>query len=129
MSTTTVTIVSNRFEVKAEPSEVSIVEGDTIVFFAQVAASVAFTDATVGLLSPSPDSVVAIDAGASLSFEFNSPDGGPYCCQVLTEGSGPRAIPCADSPDGDPVLTILASAGGRDIIPQTGRLVPNQSQQ
>ena len=127
MSTTKVTIVSSHLGVKAEPSEVSIVEGDTIVFLAETGAAIAFTDATAALLSPSPDSVVAIDAGASLSFEFNSPDGGPYCCQVLTEGSGPRPIQCADSSDGEPVLTILASLGGRDIVPQTGRLVPTQS--
>jgi len=127
MSTTTVTIVSNQFGVKAEPSEVSIVEGDTIVFSAETGASVAFTDVTAALLSPSPDSVVAIDAGASLSFEFNAPNGGPYCCQVLTAGSGPRLIHCGDSPDGDPVLNIQASHDGRDLVPQTGRLVPSQS--
>ena len=32
MSTTKVTIVSSHLGVKAEPSEVSIIEGDTIVF-------------------------------------------------------------------------------------------------
>ena len=122
MSTKVVEIVQDGHFRVAQPPQVLIVEGNSVQFSNQGASGtvLVFTRETRDVLSPTPESlVVNIAGGSSVSFEFLKPSTGPYCCQVLAEGTEPITFSCPDSQDG-PILTILSSGhrGGDD---KTGR--------
>lgn len=122
MSKKIVEIVQHGSYRAAQPPQVSIVEGNTIEFSAQPgqATLLVLTPETQSILSPAPAStVVEIAGGASISFQFLSPTGVDYRCQVLPEGTEPQPIESSSSQD-TPILTILSSdeRGGNS---RTGR--------
>jgi hypothetical protein len=95
----------------AQPPQVLIVGGNSIEFTAQPGGGtlLVLTPETRSILSPTPAStVVEIAGGASVSFEFLSPSGVDYRCQVLPEGAEPQPIKSSSSQD-VAVLTILSS--------------------
>jgi hypothetical protein len=108
MSNTIVEIVQQGSYRAGQPAQVEIVEGATIEFKNGDGGGteLVFTEQTRSVLSPTPDAVVHIAAGASVSFTFKRASQDSYCCQVLAEGEQPRPIHCTSN---GTVLSILSS--------------------
>lgn len=111
MNSTIVEIVQDGSYRAAQPTQVPIVEGNSIQFSnpGSGGTELVLTPESIGILSPRPDSsVVEIASGVSIVFTFLKPSSDSYCCQVLSAGDTARPITCAQSEDGA-VLTILSS--------------------
>jgi hypothetical protein len=107
MSNKIVEIVQQGSYRAGQPAQVEIVEGATIEFKnGSGGTELVFTEQTRNILSPTPDAVVQIASGGSVSFTFKPASQGSYCCQVLAEGEQPRPINCTSS---GTVLSILSS--------------------
>jgi hypothetical protein len=121
MSKNVVKIVQDGSYRAAQPSQVLVVEGDTIEFSAEPGDGtiLVLTSETADILSPTPATVVEVSGGASVSFQILRPTGVDYRAQVLPEGSEPRPIEGFSSQDA-PILTILSS-DNRDVNVHTGR--------
>src|SRR5450631_1171805 len=94
MSKNDVEIVQDGSYRATQPSQILIVEGDTIEFSAQPGDGtlLVLTPETQEILSPTPGNVVEIAGGASVSFKFLQPASNDYRAQVLPEGEEPRTI-------------------------------------
>ena len=110
MSTKIVDIVQDGSYRAAQPTQVLVAEGNSVEFRNGPGGGteLVLTPESISILSPTPDTIVHIDAGGSVSFQFKKPSVSNYCAQVLAAGTEPYPIQCGPSGDGA-VLTILSS--------------------
>jgi len=120
MSTKAVQIAQAGDFRQAQPPQVFIAQGELIEFVngGSGGTLLVLTPETAAILSPAPNSPVAIAPGGTLTYTFLAPTGSGYLAQVLPEGATPG--PVQGQGAAGPVLTILPSTN-RDPGNRTGR--------
>jgi len=126
MATTQVRISSAPGCRYPDPTEVRIVEGETVEFTtnADAATTLSLSPEAAALLLPAPAALqIPIPAGGSVSYQFAAAADGTYRVQVVPAGSPCPATMRGDASAGGAVLLVLNfgdadfSAPGIEIIP------------
>lgn len=75
----------------ASPGSAPFNTGDSVTFTSAAGAEdalICFSDSASGILSPSPDSQVALSGGSSVTFSVNGPPQAGCCATVVATGHG-----------------------------------------